>query len=173
MEKSQIQITRGEKSTFGMVPPTVSTVVVRPDHRQLTLAGANLDNVNSVQVTGPGINQSFDIDSKNNSQLQFSAVLGGIKFVAGAAYEIILSTAVGNTTVPIEFYPSTTGAANGDILQFDGTNWNPVPLPSSGLNMVGTWNASTNSPSLANGGANTTPVNGDYYIVGTAGLTFS
>ena len=172
IEKSKIKIKRGENSTFGKVP-SVSTIVVRPDHRQLTLAGANLDGVTNVQVTGPGINQNFEIDSQNSSQLQFSALIGGLKFVAGAAYNIVLSTAQGNTTIPIEFSPSTTGASNGDILQFDGTNWNPVPMPAggSGLNLIGSWNAGTNSPSLADGGANTTPVSGDYYIVGNAGAT--
>jgi hypothetical protein len=49
-------------------------------------------------------------------------------------------------------------------------SWNGVTFLASGtggLNYLGTWNANTNSPSIASGVGS----NGDYYIVGTPGTT--
>jgi hypothetical protein len=61
--------------------------------------------------------------------------------------------------------PSQTGNA-GKFLTTDGTNpsWASV---AGGLSYQGTWNASTNSPTLASSAG----TNGYYYIVGTAGST--
>ena len=62
-------------------------------------------------------------------------------------------------------YPSQTGNA-GKFLTTNGTmvSWASV---AGGLSYQGTWNASTNTPTLASG----VGVNGYYYIVATAGST--
>ena len=64
-----------------------------------------------------------------------------------------------------EALPSQTGNA-GKFLTTDGTtaSWASV---AGGLSYQGTWNASTNSPTLAS----STGTNGHYYIVATAGST--
>ena len=64
-----------------------------------------------------------------------------------------------------EALPSQTGNA-GKFLTTDGTtaSWASV---AGGLSYQGTWNASTNTPTLASG----TGTNGFYYIVATAGST--
>ena len=61
--------------------------------------------------------------------------------------------------------PSQTGNS-GKFLTTDGTNtsWSSV---AGGLSYQGTWNASTNTPTLASG----VGVNGYYYITATAGST--
>lgn len=62
-------------------------------------------------------------------------------------------------------YPSQTGNA-GKFLTTNGTmvSWASV---AGGLSYQGTWNASTNTPTLASG----VGINGYYYIVATAGST--
>jgi len=72
-----------------------------------------------------------------------------------------LQTAIDN----FEALPSQTGQA-GKFLTTDGTtaSWASV---AGGLSYQGTWNASTNTPTLASG----TGTNGFYYIVATAGST--
>lgn len=64
-----------------------------------------------------------------------------------------------------DLIPSQTGNA-GKFLTTDGTDlaWASV---AGGLNYQGTWNASTNTPTLASG----VGTNGYYYIVSTAGST--
>jgi hypothetical protein len=56
------------------------------------------------------------------------------------------------------------GASTDQFLRFNGTSWAPASI-SSGLNYMGTWNASNNTPSINDA----TGVNGQYYIVSTAG----
>ena len=72
-----------------------------------------------------------------------------------------LQTAIDN----FEALPSQTGQA-GKFLTTDGTtaSWASV---AGGLSYQGTWNANTNTPTLASG----TGTNGFYYIVATAGST--
>jgi len=64
--------------------------------------------------------------------------------------------------------PSQTGNA-GKFLTTDGTtaSWATVSGGGAGLSYQGTWNATTNTPTLASG----TGTNGYYYIVATAGST--
>ena len=64
-----------------------------------------------------------------------------------------------------ELLPVQTGNA-GKFLTTDGTNTSWASL-AGGLSYQGTWNASTNTPTLASG----VGTNGYYYIVATAGST--
>jgi hypothetical protein len=56
------------------------------------------------------------------------------------------------------------GASNDQFLRFNGTSWAPASI-SSGLNYMGTWDASTNTPHISD----TEGSNGHYYIVSIAG----
>jgi hypothetical protein len=62
--------------------------------------------------------------------------------------------------------PSQTGNS-GKYLTTNGTTTSWGSIAGGGLSYQGTWNASTNTPTLAS----STGVNGYYYIVGTAGST--
>ena len=65
---------------------------------------------------------------------------------------------------------SGMSASDGDVLSYNGTAWEARSL--GGQNYIGTWNANTNTtPALADGGANTSPANGDYYVVSVGGGT--
>ncbi|MCO4754380.1 MAG: tail fiber domain-containing protein [Bacteriovoracaceae bacterium] len=156
----------------------VYNVTIQND--QLVIDGADLVGVSQVTIQGTSFNEVFSIESKSTNQIIANG-LRAFSFGIGKVFSLILSDAHGAATYQVSFTlddKSVTaaklhdmGAGDGDVLVYDQPNdkWEPRPL--SGLNMVGTWNANTNSPSLANGGANTSPLKGDYYVVGTAGAT--
>lgn len=71
----------------------------------------------------------------------------------------------GNLTPSDYIQTSARGAANG-VASLDGSGKVPSSqLPTGGMQYQGTWNASTNSPTLANG----TGTDGHFYRVTTAG----
>jgi hypothetical protein len=83
----------------------------------------------------------------------------------GGTSQTVLDTLASLQTQINNIYPSQTGNA-GKFLTTNGTivSWASV---AGGLSYQGTWNASTNTPTLASG----VGVNGYYYIVATAGST--
>lgn len=83
----------------------------------------------------------------------------------GGTSQTVLDTLASLQTQINNLIPSQSGQA-GKFLTTDGSvlSWGSVV---GGLSYQGTWNASTNSPSLASG----VGTNGYYYIVATAGST--
>jgi hypothetical protein len=83
----------------------------------------------------------------------------------GGTSQYVLDTLASLQTQITNLIPSQTGNA-GKFLTTDGTDisWASV---AGALSYQGTWNASTNTPTLAS----STGVNGYYYIVSTAGST--
>jgi len=83
----------------------------------------------------------------------------------GGTSQSVLDTLASLQTQITNLIPSQTGNA-GKFLTTNGTStsWASV---AGGLSYQGTWNASTNTPTLASG----VGVNGYYYIVATAGST--
>lgn len=83
----------------------------------------------------------------------------------GGTSQAVLDTLASLQTQINNLIPSQTGNA-GKFLTTDGSvlSWASV---AGGLSYQGTWNASTNTPTLASG----VGVNGYYYIVATAGST--
>jgi hypothetical protein len=80
------------------------------------------------------------------------------------------------TTAEIEIQDIEDSIGQPDgIAELDSSGFVPIAqIPPSiigGPSFVGTWNASTNTPALADGGANTSPLKGDYYRVSVAGTT--
>jgi hypothetical protein len=83
----------------------------------------------------------------------------------GGTSQSVLDTLASLQTQITNLIPSQTGNS-GKFLTTNGTvlSWSSV---AGGLSYQGTWNASTNTPTLASG----VGVNGYYYIVATAGST--
>ncbi len=148
---------------------------------QLIIDGVDLASVESVKLeTSSGVIKDFIIDSKTPNQILASG-LTNIQLAVGSVMNLVIADAHGasSTAMTISLANgsitarmlSDMGAADGDVLVYDqaGEVWEPRAL--SGLNLVGSWDANINSPSLADGGANTSPLAGDYYIVGIAGTT--
>lgn len=86
----------------------------------------------------------------------------------GGTSQSVLDTLASLQTQINTLIPSQTGNS-GKFLTTDGTttSWATVGGGAGGLSYQGTWNASTNTPTLAS----STGTNGYYYIVSTAGST--
>lgn len=84
----------------------------------------------------------------------------------GGTSQSVLDTLTSLQTQINTLIPSQTGNS-GKYLTTDGTNTSWASIAGGGLSYQGTWNASTNTPTLAS----STGTNGYYYIVSTAGST--
>src|SRR5690606_36170291 len=134
----------------------------------LIIQGEGLSGVKYVTVKGHGHNESFAIETNTGSQI----IANGLKNITigvGKVFSLVLADAFGAATYQVDFSIPHMGAADGDVLMFNQTigEWEPRPL--NNLNILGTWNANTNTPTLADGGGGV--VAGDFYVVGTAGAT--
>ncbi len=171
----------------GDINATLTSITVLND--ELILDGANFDNVNDVLLTdGMGFSENFSITTKTSTRI-VAAPTRNISILIGNLLSLVLSNAHAQMTYTVTFTLqndsvstatiqngavtaqkiANMSASDGDVLMFDSGSWGPFPL--SGLRLVGTWNANSNTPALADGGANTSPTSGDYYIIGTAGTT--
>ena len=139
------------------------------------LPGRNgIDGVDGVSVTNAFIDfdGSLIINLSNGQDLNVGEVVAPdlaekIKVITngGGTSQQVLDTLASLQTQINNLIPSQTGNA-GKVLTTDGTDllWDFV---AGGLDYQGTWNASTNTPTLASG----VGVNGYYYITATAGST--
>jgi hypothetical protein len=84
----------------------------------------------------------------------------------GGTSQSVLDTLASLQTQINNLIPSQTGNS-GKFLTTNGTSTSWASVASGGLSYQGTWNASTNTPTLAS----STGTNGYYYIVSTAGST--
>lgn len=84
----------------------------------------------------------------------------------GGTSQYVLDTLASLQSQINTLIPSQTGNS-GKYLTTDGTSTSWASIAGGGLSYQGTWNASTNTPSLAS----STGTNGYYYIVATAGST--
>jgi hypothetical protein len=84
----------------------------------------------------------------------------------GGTSQSVLDTLASLQTQINNLIPSQTGNS-GKYLTTNGTTTSWGSIAGGGLSYQGTWNATTNTPTLAS----STGVNGYYYIVGTAGST--
>lgn len=90
-----------------------------------------------------------------------------IKIIAngGGTSQTVLDTLASLQTQINNLIPSQTGN-NGKFLSTNGSSLSWASVPGA-LTYKGTWNASTNTPTLASG----VGFSGDYYVVATAGST--
>jgi hypothetical protein len=133
-----------------------------------------VDGVDGVSVTSARIDfdGSLIITLSSGVELNVGEVVAPdlaerIKVITngGGTSQFVLDTLASLQSQIDNLIPSQTGNA-GKFLTTDGTDisWASV---AGGLSYQGTWNASTNTPTLAS----STGVNGYYYIVSTAGST--
>jgi hypothetical protein len=139
------------------------------------LPGRNgIDGVDGVSVTNAFIDfdGSLIINLSNGQDLNVGEVVAPdlaekIKVITngGGTSQQVLDTLISLQTQINNLIPSQTGNA-GKVLTTDGTDlsWDFV---AGGLDYQGTWDASTNTPTLASG----VGINGYYYITATAGST--
>ena len=113
--------------------------------------------VGNTQLTQSGLSST---DSTQNIVIGIAGDTGntliqnaGLKFPSG------------NVQTDAGIPTSQKGAANGVVPLNGATKIDSIYLPAGGLSYQGIWNASTNTPTLADGVGNV----GDQWIVGTAG----
>lgn len=133
------------------------------------------DGVDGVSVT----NAYLDFDGglviilSNGNEINVGEIMpmelaSQIKVITngGGTSQYVLDTLESLQTQINTLIPSQTGNS-GKYLTTNGTTTSWASIAGGGLSYQGTWNASTNSPTLASG----TGTNGYYYIVATAGST--
>ena len=133
------------------------------------------DGVDGVSVVDAFLDfdNSLVIELSNGKQINVGQVLGDaaaekIKVVAngGGTSQSVLDALAALQTEIDNLIPSQTGNS-GKFLTTNGSVLSWATVSGSGLSYQGTWNASTNTPTLASG----TGTSGYYYIVSVAGST--
>jgi hypothetical protein len=134
-----------------------------------------LNGVNGVSVTNAYLD--FDgglvITLSNGNEINVGEIMpmelaSQIKVITngGGTSQYVLDTLASLQTQINTLIPSQTGNS-GKYLTTNGTTTSWGSIAGGGLSYQGTWNASTNTPTLAS----STGTNGYYYIVATAGST--
>ena len=134
-----------------------------------------VDGTDGVSVTSAHIDfdGSLIIGLSSGVELNVGEVLApslaeSIKVITngGGTSQSVIDTLASLQTQITNLIPSQTGNS-GKYLTTNGTALSWASIAGGGLSYQGTWNASTNSPTLAS----STGTNGYYYIVGTSGST--
>jgi hypothetical protein len=134
-----------------------------------------VDGVDGISVTSARIDfdGSLIITLSSGVELNVGEVVAPdlaerIKVITngGGTSQSVLDTLASLQTQINNLIPSQTGNS-GKYLTTNGTALSWASIAGGGLSYQGTWNASTNTPTLAS----STGVNGYYYIVATAGST--
>jgi hypothetical protein len=134
-----------------------------------------IDGVDGVSVTNAHIDfdGSLIITLSSGIELNVGEVVApdlaeSIKVITngGGTSQLVLDTLTSLQSQITNLIPSQTGNS-GKYLTTNGTALSWASIAGGGLSYQGTWNASTNTPTLAS----STGTNGYYYIVSTAGST--
>jgi hypothetical protein len=134
-----------------------------------------VDGVNGVGITSARIDfdGSLIISLDNGSEINVGEVVAPdlaerIKVITngGGTSQYVLDTLASLQTQITNLIPSQTGNS-GKYLTTNGTALSWASIAGGGLSYQGTWNATTNTPTLAS----STGTNGYYYITATAGST--
>jgi hypothetical protein len=134
-----------------------------------------VDGIDGVSVTSARIDfdGSLIIGLSSGVELNVGEVLApslaeSIKVITngGGTSQSVIDTLASLQTQITNLIPSQTGNS-GKYLTTNGTALSWASIAGGGLSYQGTWNASTNSPTLVS----STGTNGYYYIVGTSGST--
>lgn len=152
---------------------------VKIENNQLHISGTGLGAVKVVRIRGDqGFEETFSIESLSENSIVANS-LRNISLLVGGVFSLILSDAHGAATFQVGFtlqngaveatHLSDMGASDGDVLIYNQNTgfWEPRPI--GGLTYQGSWDAQNNNPTLADGGAGTNPLAGDYYVVSVSG----
>jgi len=169
--KNQIVFKLNRPSSKVVFNPNLISINIASDI--VTIQGSGFSALKKLEVqTASGTTASLNVDTLSDSQIIASAK-SAISLLVGTTFNLIMSSAEASTTFPITFtlqdgvVTSTKlhsmGAQNGQVLQFNGSNWLPTSIASPML-FLGMWDASTGTPT---GGE--PYYAGDYFIISTAG----
>jgi hypothetical protein len=170
-DKGKIEVSLRKKDSHStMISANISAVQIVND--QLIITGTGLNNISTVKVSGDSLNQNFTIESKSNSQIIANAI-NAFSFDMSKAFSLMISDAQGSANFPIDFslcnatlngkgFNCAAPVADKDVLAYDGISKTWKPRPASGLNYLGTFDASP-------GVAPTAQPAGAYYVINDHG----
>jgi hypothetical protein len=135
------------------------------DGNQISVVGVNLTEVTSARVSGNGQSTDFSVATGSSDFSLKLVATKALGFIVGGVYELILSTAVADTVVPLTFtfndqsvllkHLGMTGSADGDVISWDNTLNQWVVLAQSGSSDgsgSGTVNSVARGAGLVNSG---------------------
>lgn len=170
VEKSTLTVTMKDKKTAKNA--IISSVQII--NNQLVISGKGFENITTVKVDGHSLNEKFSIESKSNTQIIANS-LKAFSFDVSKVFNLILSDAYASATFPIDFsicnstlngkgFNCLAPVSDKDVLSYDAISGTWKPRPASGLNYLGTFDASSNPASGPVIG-----VSGAYYIISDDG----
>lgn len=174
-EKGDVAINiknRKSKTSSTLSSSSISSVQVI--NNQLVISGTGLDVVESVKVNGNSLNENFSIETKTATKIIANSIRA-FSFDVSKIFNLILSDAQASTTFQIDFslcnatlngkgFNCAAPVADKDVLAYDAVSGTWKPRPASGLNYLGTFDASSNPSS----GPATQPA-GAYYVISDDG----
>lgn len=128
------------------------------DNGILLINGTQRIQIGNMQMTSSGIQK---ITGASAEDLTIGTTGGGNTFVRNFGIKFKDNSIQETAAIPL----AQKGAALGVVPLNGATKIDTIYLPAGGLNYQGIWNASTNTPALADGVGTA----GDQWIVGTAG----
>ncbi|MEA9357952.1 tail fiber domain-containing protein [Bacteriovorax sp. PP10] len=177
-EKGEIAINIKRKATAGSSPSSITSASVssvQVINNQLVINGAGLSDVSSVVVNGNALNENFSIETKTATTIIANSIRA-FNFDVSKVFNLILSDASASATFSIDFslcnatlngkgFNCATPVSDKDVLSYDAVSGKWKPRPASGLNYLGTFDASSNpasGPAIGTSGA--------YYVISDDGL---
>jgi hypothetical protein len=143
-------------------------------NNQLVIEGSGFSGVTDVKVGGMAFNENFSIVSKTATKIIANSVRL-FSFDVSKVFNLIISDANASATFSIDFslcnatlngkgFNCAAPVADKDVLSYDAVSGTWKPRPASGLNYLGTFDASSNpgvGPAIQPAGA--------YYIISDDG----
>jgi hypothetical protein len=162
------------KSTVGSARVTSVEVI----NNQLVITGSALSSITNVKVDSSATNENFSIETKSDNQIIANSVRA-FSFDISKVFNLILSDAEASTTFTIDFslcnatlngkrFNCAAPVKDKDVLAYDAISGKWKPRPASGLNYLGTFDASLNP-----GAGPATQPAGAYYVISDDGTIAS
>lgn len=177
-EKGDVAISIKRKKSATSTSTTLSNASissVQVINNQLVISGVGLDEVETVKVNGNSLNENFSIETKTATKIIANSIRA-FSFDVSKVFNLILSDANASATFAIDFslcnatlngkgFNCSAPVADKDVLAYDAVSGTWKPRPASGLNYLGTFDASSNpasGPAIGTAGA--------YYVISDDGL---
>ncbi len=172
--KSNLQITMPKKGAVTSTVSSASISSVQVINNQLVINGNGFSDVTNVKVNGHSLNENFTIESKTATKIIANSIRA-FSFDVSKVFSLILSDANASATFAIDFslcnatlngkgFNCAAPVADKDVLAYDAVSGTWKPRPASGLNYLGTFDASSNpgaGPAIQPAGA--------YYVISDDG----
>ncbi len=173
-DSSKLKISLAKQSNSQSTIGSARVTSVEVINNQLVITGSHLNSVTNVKVDSSSTNENFSIETKNDNQIIANSVRA-FSFDISKVFSLILSDAEASATFTIDFslcnatlngkgFNCAAPVADKDVLAYDAVSGKWKPRPASGLNYLGTFDASSNpgaGPAIQPAGA--------YYVISDDG----